>query len=68
MILKSIYLGLFFISFIELTIFYEITLNKINKNYLTLYLTTIISNFGYAMSIFASSLEAAMCGILTAFI
>ena len=68
MILKSIYLSLFFISFIELTIFYEITLNKINKNYLTLYITTIISNFGYAMSIFASSLEAAMCGILTAFI
>ena len=68
MILKSIYLSLFFISFIELIIFYESTLNKINKNYLILYLTSIIANFGYAMSIFASSLEGAMCGNLVSYI
>ncbi|MBP5792113.1 MAG: hypothetical protein J6W46_00515, partial [Spirochaetaceae bacterium] len=68
MILKSIYLSLFFISFIELIIFYENTLDKINKNYLILYLTSIVANFGYAMSIFASSLEGAMCGNLVSYI
>ena len=68
MVLKVIYLCLFFLSFLELTLFYEITSNKINKHYLLLYFTTIVSNFGYAMSIFATSLEAAMCGDLLSYI
>ena len=68
MVLRLTYLILFFISFLELVIFYEITSNKINKNYLILYLTTIISNFGYSMATYASSLEAAMCGNLLSYI
>lgn len=68
MTLKIVYLSLFFISFIELVIFYETTLDKINKNYLILYLTSIVANFGYTMSIFCSSLEGAMCGNLVSYI
>ena len=33
-----------------------------------LFLTTLVSNFGYAMSIYAVSLEAAMCGNLISYI
>ena len=68
MALKIVYLAVFFLSFIELCIFFEITSNKINKNYLILFVTTIISNFGYSMLTFASSLEAAMCGDLLSYI
>ena len=68
MALKIVYLSLFFISFIELIIFYESTLDKINKNYLILYLCSIVANFGYTMSIYASSLEGAMCGNLVSYI
>ena len=68
MALKILYLAVFFLSFIELCIYFEITSNKINKNYLILFVTTIISNFGYSMLTFASSLEAAMCGDLLSYI
>lgn len=68
MALKIIYLAVFFLSFIELCVYFEITSNKINKNYLILFVTTIISNFGYSMLTFASSLEAAMCGDLLSYI
>ena len=68
MALKIIYLAVFFLSFIELCIYFEITSNKINKNYLILFVTTIISNFGYSMLTFATSLEAAMCGDLLSYI
>ena len=68
MALKIIYLAVFFLSLIEFTLFYEFTSNKINKNYLILFITTIISNFGYSMLTFASSLEAAMCGDLLSYI
>ena len=68
MVLRITYLTIFFLSFIELIVFYEITSNKINKNYLLLFVTTIISNFGYSMLTFATSLEAAMCGDLLSYI
>ena len=68
MTLKVVYLVLFFLSLLELVIYYELTSNKINKNYLLLYITTIISNFGYAVLIYSESLEAAMCGDLISYI
>ena len=68
MTLKVVYLVLFFLSLLELVIYYELTSNKINKNYLLLYITTIISNFGYAVLIYSESLEAAMCGDLLSYI
>ena len=68
MTLRLVYLILFFISVFELVLFYEITSNTVNKNYLLLYITTIISNFGYAMKVYSGSLEAAMCGDLISYI
>ena len=60
--LRPVYLASVFISLITLTIFYEINTNKINKNYLMMFLMTLISNFGYAMSVYANSLESAIAG------
>ena len=68
MVLKIAYLFVFFLSLLELVIFYELTSNKTNKNYLLLYITTIISNFGYVMVIYSRSLQAAMYGDLVSYI
>ncbi len=43
-------------------------MNKINKNYLLLFLMTLISNFGYATSVYAGNLETAMLGNLISYI
>ena len=66
--LRLVYLILFFLSVIELVIFYEITSNKINKTFLLLFITTIISNFGYSMTTYSVGIEAAMCGDLISYI
>ena len=66
--LRPVYLVAFFISLIALIIYYEISSNKLNKNYLMLFLTTVISNFGYSMLVYAKTLEAAMIGNLLSYI
>ena len=66
--LQPVYLIAVFISLGTLIIFYEINANKINKNYLMMFLTTLISNFGYAMSVYSETLEAAMAGNLVSYI
>lgn len=66
--LRIAYLVSFFLSLVTLIVYFEINSSKINKNYLMLFITTLISNFGYAMSIYAVSLEAAMCGNLISYI
>ena len=66
--LRFIYLISFFASLLAIIIYFEINSGKINKNYLMLFLTTLISNFGYAMSVYANSLEAAMSGNLISYI
>ena len=66
--LQPVYLIAVFISLGTLIIFYEINANKINKNYLMMFLTTLISNFGYAMSVYSDTLEAAMSGNLVSYI
>ena len=66
--LRFVYLVSFFFSLIALAIYYEINSNKINKNYLLLFLTTLVSNFGYAMSVYAEELEAAMAGNLISYV
>ena len=66
--LRIVYLIAFFLSLVTLTIYFEINPGKINKNYIMLFLTTLVSIFGYAMSIYALSLEAAMCGNLLNYI
>ena len=66
--LRPVYLIAFFISLLTLIIFYETNSNKINKNYLIMFLTTLISNFGYAMSVYATTLEGAMAGDLVSYV
>ena len=66
--LRPVYLIAFFISLVTLIIFYEINSNKVNKNYLMMFLTTLISNFGYAMSVHATTLEGAMAGDLVSYV
>ena len=66
--LKFIYIIALFLSLIALYLYYEINANTINKNYLTLFLTTFISNFGYAMSVYSDTLEGALSGNLLSYI
>lgn len=66
--LKFLYLLPVFIACIEFIIYYEFTLNKTNKNFIVLYITTLASNFGYAQSIYSNTLEAAFSGILISYI
>ena len=66
--LRPFYLVALFISMIALFVYYEINSNNLNKNYLTLFLTTFISNFGYAMSVHSDTLEGALSGNLLSYI
>ena len=66
--IRFIYIIALFISLVALYVYYEINSNNLNKNYLTLFLTTFISNFGYAMSVYADTLEGALSGNLLSYI
>lgn len=66
--LRIVYLIAAFISLLALMFYYEINVSKVNKNYLLLFLTTLISNFGYAMYVHSDTLEAAMTGNLISYI
>ena len=62
MVLKIVYLVATFISLFELILFYETSARNLNKNFLLLYVTTLISNFGYSLLVFTTNLEAALIG------
>ena len=66
--LRIVYLISFFISLAALLVYYEISLNKVNKNYLLLFITTLASNFGYASSVYSDTLESAMAGNLISYV
>lgn len=66
--LRIFYLIAFFISFLTLIIYYEISANNINKNYLLLFMTTLISNFGYTLSVYADDIESALAGNLISYV
>lgn len=66
--LRFIYLIAIGLSLAETIIFYETTSNKTNKNFFLLYVMTLVSNFGYAMSVHTSTLEAALCGEMISYI
>ena len=53
-----------FISLLEFIIYYEVTMNKTDKNYIVLFLTIFISNYGYSMSIYADNLETLLSGTM----
>ena len=65
---RIVYLLAAFISLLALIFYYEINVSKVNKNYLLLFLTTLISNFGYAMYVHSDTLEAAMAGNLISYV
>ena len=62
MVLKIVYLAATFISLFELILFYETSARNLNKNFLLLYVTTLISNLGYSLLVFTTNLEAALIG------
>ena len=66
--LRIFYLIAFFISLLTLIIYYEISASNINKNYLLLFMTTLISNFGNALSVYADDLESALAGNLISYV
>ena len=66
--LRIVYLIAAFISLLALIFYYEINVSKVNKNYMLLFLTTLISNFGYAMYVHSDTLEVAMTGNLISYI
>ena len=66
--MKIVYLTACFISLLELTLFYVTSARNLNKNFLLLYTTTLISNFGYSLLVFSTSLEAALvCNVFSYF-
>ena len=60
--MKIAYLAACFISLFELILFYESSQLNLNKNFLLLYTTTLISNLGYALLVFTKTLEGALIG------
>ena len=62
MVMKIVYLVACIISLFELILFYESSPRNLNKNFLLLYTTTLISNCGYSLLVFTTTLEAALIG------
>lgn len=65
--LRFIYIIAVCISLIELVIFFETNGRRANKNFITLFISTLVSNFGYAFSVHAQNLESAMFGTMVSY-
>lgn len=63
-----IYLTAFFISLLEMIIFFESRLGKNNQNRMFLFVGSLIANYGCAMVPFSESLAGALCGTQIYFI
>lgn len=66
--LRFIYLIAVFLSLIELIIYYETATSGTNKNFIILFLSAFISDFGAAFSHYAPNLESALFGIMFSYI
>lgn len=66
--LRFIYLIAVFLSLIELIIYYETATSGTNKNFLILFISTFVSNFGTAFAAFAPNLESCMFGTMISYI
>ena len=66
--LRFIYIVAVFLSLLELVFFYETSGRRTNKNFITLFVSTLISNFGYAFSVYGLNLEAALFGTMVSYI
>ncbi|MBQ0002679.1 MAG: HD domain-containing protein [Treponema sp.] len=65
--LRFLYMAAVFLSLIELIIFYETSSRRTNKNFLILFTSTLVSNFGYTFSVFAPNLESTMFGTMVSY-
>ena len=66
--LSGLYLAAFFVSLIELLMFYEKRLGKNNQNRLILFIVCFIANYGCAFLSFAEIINEAICGMQIYFI
>ena len=66
--LPGLYLAAFFVSLIELVMFYEKRLGKNSQNRLILFIACFIANYGCAFQSFATILTEAICGMQIYFI
>ena len=66
--LPGLYLAAFFVSLIELIMFYERRLGKNSQNRMILFIVCFIANYGCAFQAFASTLTDALCGTQIYFI
>lgn len=66
--LKFIYVIAVFLSLLELVIFYETNSRRTNKNFITLFIATLISNFGYAVCVHSPNVSSALFGTMISYI
>ena len=66
--LPGLYLSAFFVSLIELVMFYEKRLGKNSQNRLILFIACFIANYGCAFQSFAIIVNEAICGMQIYFI
>ena len=66
--LRVLYLTAFFISLLELIVFYESRLGKNNQNRLLLFIVSFVANYGCAFESFATTVNEALCGTQIYFI
>ena len=66
--LCALYLSAFFISLVELIVFYESHLGKNNQNRMILFIASFVANYGCAFVSFGSILGEVLCGTQIYFI
>lgn len=66
--LRFIYLIAVGLSLIELVVFFETSGRRTNKNFISLFISTLLSNFGYSFSVHAPNLESSMFGTMVSYI
>lgn len=66
--LRVLYLAAFFISLLELIVFYESRLGKNNQNRMILFIVSFVANYGCAFESFSSTVGEALCGTQIYFI
>ena len=66
--LPGLYLAAFFVSLIELIMFYEKRLGKNSQNRMILFIVCFIANYGCAFQSFATIRTEAICGMQIYFI
>ncbi len=66
--LQFFYLAVFFVSLLEMILFYESALGKNNQNRMFLFVSSFVANYGCAMVVFSETLAGALCGTQLYFI